>query len=63
MKLKEYLPVIFDKVVIYKELEICDFIDLYKGERSNIPEKILDMEVRSIGAKSKNTLDILVKTN
>lgn len=63
MKLKEYLPVIFDKVVIYKELEICDFIDLYKGQKSGIPERLLDMEVRSIGAKSKNTLDILVKIN
>lgn len=63
MKLKEYTSVIFDKVVIYKEMEICDFIDLYKGEKSGIPESILDMEVRSIGAKSKNTLDILVKIN
>ncbi|WP_394925462.1 hypothetical protein [uncultured Robinsoniella sp.] len=63
MKLKEYTSVIFDKVVIYKEMEIGDYIDLYKGERLGIPERILDMEVRSIGAKSKNTLDILVKIN
>ena len=63
MKLKEYTSVIFDKVVIYKEMGIGDYIDLYKGDRFGIPETILDMEVRSIGANSKNTLDILVKIN
>lgn len=61
MKLKEYMPVIFDKVCIYKEMEIGEYIDIYKGEPSNIPKKLLDMEVGSIGAKSRGILDIRIK--
>lgn len=61
MKLKEYTSVIFDKVVIYKQIGDGEFYDIYKGNKSNIPVKILDMEVKSIGGKARSTLDIRVK--
>lgn len=63
MKLKEYTSVIFDKVVIYKQIGDGEFNDIYKGNKSNIPEKILDMEVKSIGGKARSTLDIQVRAN
>ena len=66
MKLREYIAVIYDKIVIYKQIDDGEyngeFKDIYKGNRSNIPEDILDMEVKSIGGKGKGILDIRVIT-
>lgn len=66
MKLREYIAVIYDKIVIYKQIDDGEFNgefeDIYKGNRSNIPEDILDMEVKSIGGKGRGILDIRVIT-
>lgn len=61
MKLKEYVPVIFDKIVIYYEKTDGEFNDIFTGNRSEIPNNILEMEVKSIGAKRKGVVDIRVK--
>lgn len=61
MKLKEYVPVIFDKIVIYYEKTDGEYNDIFIGNRSEIPNNILEMEVKSIGAKRKGVVDIRVK--
>lgn len=60
MKLRDYITVIFDSVVIYEQVGE-DFHDLYKGKKSNIPDNLFEREVNSIGAKRKGILDIRVK--
>lgn len=62
MKVKELAAVIFDKVVIYEHVGDVEFHDIFKGEMSEIPRNILELEVGSIGAKRKGILDIRVKT-
>lgn len=59
MKIKELISVIFDKVIIYKSNE-DDFEDLFKGDRNSIPENILEMKVRTVGAAKKGIVDIQV---
>lgn len=63
MKLREYITVIFDKVIIYEEIGNGEFHDIYKGEKSNIPYNILEMEVRNIGAKREGILDVQIRTH
>lgn len=60
MKLKELATVVFEKVIIYKEVDE-EFIDIYKGDISKIPTNILEMVVASVGSSRKNVLDIKVK--
>lgn len=59
MRVKELISVVFDKVVIYKENNE-GFEDIYKGNTVDIPLYILDMEVRVVGAKRIDVLDIQV---
>lgn len=63
MKLREYTSVLFDKIVIYKQIGDGEFDDIYKGDKIDIPKKMLDMEVKSIGGKARGILDIRVLTN
>ena len=58
--LKNY---IFDKVVLYKENPEVDgeYIDIHKGFICTLPTSILNLEVRTIGAKRKGVVDIRVK--
>lgn len=59
MKIKDLINVIFDKVIIYKANN-GDFEDIYKGNMNDIPLIVLEMKVRSIGAKKEGVLDIQV---
>ena len=58
--LKNY---IFDKVVLYRENPEVDgeYIDIYKGFICISPISILNLEVKTIGAKRKGIVDIIVK--
>ena len=58
--LKNY---IFDKVVLYRENTEVDgeYIDIYKGFICISPISILNLEVKTIGAKRKGIVDIIVK--
>lgn len=62
MKLKDLLKVIvFDTVCLYyKAYEDEDpvFEDIYEGKKENVPKKYLEIEVKIVGAKKKNVLDI-----
>lgn len=60
MKLKELATVVFEKVIIYKEVGE-EFIDIYNGDISKIPTNILEMDVASVGSSRKNVLDIKIK--
>lgn len=62
MKLREYTSVLFDKIVIYKQIGDGEFDDIFKGNKIDIPEEMLDMEVKSIGGKAGGILDIRVLT-
>lgn len=62
MKLREYTSVLFDKIVIYKQIGDGEFEDIFKGNKIYIPEEMLDMEVKSIGGKAGGILDIRVLT-
>ncbi|MDF2880186.1 MAG: hypothetical protein K0R54_743 [Clostridiaceae bacterium] len=59
MKVEELIDIIFDKIIIYKTNNE-EFEDIYKGDKNNIPIKILEMKVRSIGASKKGVIDIQV---
>lgn len=67
MKVKEIALYLFGNIVIYREVNkdvnVCDmeFVDLYKGKISGIPEDILGMNVGTIGAKRKDVFDVLVR--
>ena len=58
--LKNY---IFDEVVLYRENTEVDgeYVDIHKGFICTLPTSILNLEVRTIGAKRKGVVDIRVK--
>ena len=58
--LKNY---IFDEVILYRENPEVDgeYIDIHKGFICTSPTSILNLEVRTIGAKRKGVVDIRVK--
>ena len=58
--LKNY---IFDEVVLYRENPEVDgeYINIHKGFICTSPISILNLEVRTIGAKRKGVVDIRVK--
>ena len=58
--LKNY---IFDEVVLYRENPEVDgeYVDIHKGFICTSPISILNLEVRTIGAKRKGVVDIRVK--
>lgn len=61
MKVTDVAKYIFDKVVIYRNVEVLEFEDLYKGYIDDAPEEIRKMTVCSIGAKRKGVVDIEVE--
>ena len=58
--LKNY---IFDEVILYRENPEVDgeYIDIHKGFICTSAISILNLEVRTIGAKRKGVVDIRVK--
>ncbi len=63
MKIKELITVIVDDVIIYKvkNKEFGMFEDLYKGKVNNIPENMLEMKIRCVGASKKAVVDIQIE--
>lgn len=59
MLVKDLSRYIFDKVEIYKDSN-QGFETLFHGEFKDIQLKILELEVRDIGAKRKGIVDICV---
>lgn len=59
MKINELIPTIYDKIILYRNID-DDYIDIFKGIPSEIPNNMLDLEIKIIGAKRKNILDIEV---
>ena len=53
----------FDEVILYRENPKVDgeYIDIHKGFICAFPTSILNLEVRTIGAKRKGVVDIRVK--
>ena len=61
MKVRDLKNYICDKIVLYKS-GADDFIDIYKGYiDDDTPETVLDLEVRSIGAKRSGIVYIRVE--
>ena len=58
--LKNY---IFDEVIIYRKNAEVDgeYIDIHKGFICTSPNAILNLKVKSIGAKRKGVVDIRVE--
>jgi len=59
MTVKDVSQVSYDKVAIYK-FKDDEFEDIYNGSFNDIPFEILNMEVKLIGAKRKNIIDIRI---
>lgn len=60
MKIRDLKDYIWNKAVLYKS-KTDDFVDVYKGYiNDDTPKTVLDLEVRSIGAKRKGIIDIRV---
>ena len=63
MQLRKYVAVMYDKVFIYKHIGDGIFRDRYRGETSDIPNNLLEAEVKIIAARRKGILDIEIKGN
>jgi len=63
MTVEDAVTVIFDKVIIYKDIDSIEFENIYKGDRNNIPINVLNMTVSSIGAVRSGVVDIKVFCN
>ena len=52
-----------DDVCIYEEKldSECEYRDIFKGTLLDAPEELLKREIRCIGAKSKQVVDIQVR--
>ena len=63
MTVRELISCCYDTIVIYTSCddEMLDFKDLYKGDKDNIPSDLLDLTVRTYGAKRKGVIDISVR--
>lgn len=62
MKIRELQKLIHDSICIYRENPYISgqYIDICTGNIDLVPDNILDMEIRSIGAKRKGIVDIRV---
>lgn len=61
MKLKDLLFYIVDNVCIYETSAIGEHKNLYKGRLKDAPSKLLENDVKLIGANKNNLVDIEIK--
>lgn len=63
MIIEEIKKIIMDDVCIYEEKldSECEYRDIFKGTLLDAPEELLKREIRCIGAKSKQVVDIQVR--
>lgn len=63
MIVKELSNYLFDKVILYTQNKdnLEEYIDLFKGDIRECNQELLQMEVKSIGAKRVGILDIRVE--
>lgn len=63
MTVRDLVSCCYDTIIIYAPYddELLDFKDLYKGNKDNIPSSLLDLTVRTYGAKKKGVIDISVR--
>lgn len=63
MIVKELSNYLFDKVILYTQNKdnLEEYIDLFKGDIRECNHELLQMEVKSIGAKRAGVLDIRVE--
>lgn len=63
MTVKELTDYIFDKAVLYTQNKdnTDEYIDLFKGDIRECNQELLQMEVKSIGAKRAGVLDIRIE--
>lgn len=63
MKVKDLVSCCYDTIIIYTNTddEMLDFKDLYKGNKDNIPDELLELTVRCFSAKRKGVIDISVR--
>ena len=58
MLLKDVQGVIADDVCLYVQKGEMEYEDVYKGRMCNVSEDLLMREVKVMGAKRKNLIDI-----
>ena len=60
MKVRELVSCCYDTIIIYRNIddEMMEFEDLYKGKKENIPDDLLELEVRCFGAKKYDVIEI-----
>lgn len=63
MKVGDLKGYIFDEVVLYRENPEVDgeYVDINKGFICTFPISVLNLKVRTIGAKRKGIVDIRVE--
>lgn len=60
MKIEDLRGICVDDICVYKEKSVFDYEDVYSGTLEDMPMEILDSEIRLIGGKNKNTIDIKI---
>ena len=60
MIVKDIAQVIFDNVILYKQVN-DDFEDIYKGKLTNVNNELLNMKVCNMWAMRKGIIDIRVE--
>lgn len=60
MLVKELLNRYYDDVVLYTDSAVNDelYVDLFVGNRKDVPEELLYWNAEEFGCKAKNVLDI-----
>lgn len=64
MKLSELIYIIADNVCVYREKHAegdAEYEDLYTGRLKDMPEELFNCEVRVIGAKKKDFIEIEIR--
>ena len=62
MKVKDLVSCCYDTIIIYKSVDKNDdeFKDLYEGMGENIPDNLIELEVKCFGAKKYGVTEIEV---
>lgn len=60
MLLKELLQYTFDNISLYIEKDIAEYETVFTGNKKDIPEKYLCMNVRGFFAKRIDLIEILI---
>lgn len=63
MTVKELTERCYETIIIYTNIDndYLEFKDLFKGEKEDIPEDLLDRDINCFGAKKEGVIEIAIQ--